>query len=243
MGACCTTATEEEREEARIAKQIDRQQNQDMKAEQKKVKMLLLGTGESGKSTVFKQMKVLYGAPLTIEEQRHYTQVVYSNVISAIKVLCIMSEQMEPDGCAEIKGDMDRLRKLGDFECITAPIAEMIKRVWEDAAVQRTWNRRSEYQIVDSHKAYLDEILRIGGAEYMATQQDILLSRVRTSGIVVDRYEIENIDFEMYDVGGQRNDAKEGDPLRRECDCCHLCGRAERVRPGALREQLDEPHD
>jgi hypothetical protein len=34
-------------------------------------------------------------------------------------------------------------------------------------------------------------------------QDDILFSRVRTSGIVTERYLIDGTVFEMYDVGGQ----------------------------------------
>ena len=36
----------------------------------------------------------------------------------------------------------------------------------------------------------------------------MLLARVRTSGIVTESYEIDNVIFEMYDVGGQRNERK-----------------------------------
>ena len=39
-------------------------------------------------------------------------------------------------------------------------------------------------------------------------QDDILYSRVRTSGIVTERYNIDGTTFEMYDVGGQRNERK-----------------------------------
>jgi hypothetical protein len=57
-------------------------------------------------------------------------------------------------------------------------------------------------------KYYFENIDRIKQPNYLANQQDILLSRVRTSGIVTERYEIDGSQFEMYDVGGQRNERK-----------------------------------
>ena len=39
-------------------------------------------------------------------------------------------------------------------------------------------------------------------------QDDILYSRSRTSGIVTERYNIDGTTFEMYDVGGQRNERR-----------------------------------
>ena len=44
--------------------------------------------------------------------------------------------------------------------------------------------------------------------DYVASQQDMLLARVRTSGIVTEKYVIDQKNFEMYDVGGQRNERK-----------------------------------
>lgn len=44
--------------------------------------------------------------------------------------------------------------------------------------------------------------------DYLPDKDDILFSRVRTSGIVTETYEIDGSTFEMYDVGGQRNERK-----------------------------------
>ena len=43
---------------------------------------------------------------------------------------------------------------------------------------------------------------------YIATVEDLLRSRVRTSGIVEEVYTIDEVVFVMYDVGGQRNERK-----------------------------------
>ena len=45
--------------------------------------------------------------------------------------------------------------------------------------------------------------------------QDCLLARVRTSGIVEERYEIDGATFCIFDVGGQRNERKKVRPTLR----------------------------
>ena len=66
---------------------------------------------------------------------------------------------------------------------------------------------------VDSMKEELNDHLQnkideIKLPDYVPTQNDVLMARVRTSGIVTERYNIDNTTFEMYDVGGQRNERK-----------------------------------
>uniref|UniRef100_A0A0A9Z878 Guanine nucleotide-binding protein G(O) subunit alpha n=1 Tax=Lygus hesperus TaxID=30085 RepID=A0A0A9Z878_LYGHE len=43
---------------------------------------------------------------------------------------------------------------------------------------------------------------------YIPTEQDVLRSRVRTTGIVENEFTIESNSFKMFDVGGQRNERK-----------------------------------
>jgi GTPase SAR1 family protein len=70
--------------------------------------------------------------------------------------------------------------------------------------MKEVWNMRASANIIDGHKDYLQDMSRIASPQFRPTQQDILLSRVKTTQVVMERYRIDNIDFEMFDVGGQR---------------------------------------
>jgi len=69
---------------------IDRELDRARQAEELKVKLLLLGAGESGKSTIFKQMRILYGSPRTEDDLKMYGVNVRSNVITAMRKLCML---------------------------------------------------------------------------------------------------------------------------------------------------------
>ena len=45
-------------------------------------------------------------------------------------------------------------------------------------------SRSNEYQLLDSAKYFLDDIDRIGSEEYLPSEQDVLHTRVKTTGIV-----------------------------------------------------------
>lgn len=44
----------------------------------------ITGTGESGKSTFIKQMRIIHGAGYTEEDRRTFTKLVYQNIFMAI---------------------------------------------------------------------------------------------------------------------------------------------------------------
>ena len=51
------------------------------------VKLLLLGPGESGKSTLFKQAKTLYGQSYSKHERQSFIPTIYDNIFKTIRKL------------------------------------------------------------------------------------------------------------------------------------------------------------
>ena len=56
--------------------------------------------------------------------------------------------------------------------------------------------------------SYFDNITRIAAPDYMPNDQDVLRSRVKTTGITETTFIIGDLTYRMFDVGGQRSERK-----------------------------------
>ena len=87
---CCECETEIEENyklQKRINKEIDKQLKRDRYEAHKELKLLLLGTGESGKSTFIKQLRIIHGAGYSEADKKLHIKLVYQNVFSAMQTL------------------------------------------------------------------------------------------------------------------------------------------------------------
>ncbi|XP_037759913.1 guanine nucleotide-binding protein G(i) subunit alpha-2 isoform X2 [Chelonia mydas] len=171
------------------------------------------GAGESGKSTIVKQMKIIHEDGYSEEECRQYKAVVYSNTIQSIMAIIKAMGNLQIDF-----GDLaraDDARQLFALSCtaeeqgiMPEDLANVIRRLWADNGVQACFNRSREYQLNDSAAYYLNDLERIARGDYIPTQQDVLRTRVKTTGIVETHFTFKDLHFKMFDVGGQRSERK-----------------------------------
>ena len=73
--------TSSEAEQLRKSKEIDKCINRDKTYVKRLVKILLLGAGESGKSTFLKQMRIIHGQDFDQKAKEEFRATIFSNVI------------------------------------------------------------------------------------------------------------------------------------------------------------------
>ena len=78
------------------------------------------------------------------------------------------------------------------------------RSIWTDRGVQHCFQRSREYQLNDSASYYLNALDRISRPSYVPTQQDVLRTRVKTTGIIETDFTFRDFNFKLFDVGGQR---------------------------------------
>ena len=147
--------SEDEREAVRRSRQIDRQLQQEKKSLRQEIKILLLGAGESGKSTFIKQMRIIHGQEYTKEEQLEFRSLIYHNVLKGMKILvearkrlAIPLQEARNEACSEV---VTGYRRAGDSELtpeMFAEFVEALRSLWKDGGIQATFKRSNEFQLV-----------------------------------------------------------------------------------------------
>ncbi|CAG08423.1 unnamed protein product, partial [Tetraodon nigroviridis] len=233
MAGCCVSA--EDRENQRINEEIEKQLRKDKKDSRRELKLLLLGTGESGKSTFIKQMRIIHGGGYTDEDKRSYAKLVYQNIYMSVQAMvramvALSLSFSDPHNQVEGRRSPPAGRVSADGVTLSGPRqrhadavlqvevdkveelhpehATAIASLWKDEGIQECYNRRREYQLSDSTKYYLTDLERIAQPSYLPDLQDILRVRVPTTGIIEYPFDMENVIFRMVDVGGQRSERR-----------------------------------
>ncbi|XP_001641755.2 guanine nucleotide-binding protein G(i) subunit alpha [Nematostella vectensis] len=206
------TLSAEDKAAAERSKMIDKNLRADGERAAREVKLLLLGAGESGKSTIVKQMKIIHEHGYSKEECTQYKQVVYSNTIqSMIAIIRAMGTLKIEFGHPDRADDAREMFALaGSMEDVkfTSELISIMKRLWSDSGIQACFARSREYQLNDSASYYLNALDRLGSPDYVPTEQDVLRTRVKTTGIVETHFTFKDLHFKMFDVGGQRSERK-----------------------------------
>lgn len=207
----CGPSTPELAAQAALSKDIDKELRSTKKASSSEVKVLLLGTGASGKSTIARQMKILYMDGFTDKDTSIFTEIIFFNIIKNMKTLVVAAEKFGYDLQPAVLPAAEELKnmsmQLSDVE-LTTERGSAIAALWKDPGIQKTVERQSEFQFDDSAPYYFNQLDRIALEGYEPSVDDMLHVRAKTTGIVETDFVHKDFYFRIVDVGGQRNERK-----------------------------------
>eukprot|EP00128_Syssomonas_multiformis_P005471 Colp12_sorted_trinity150504_noHs@6699 len=201
----------EERRAREHSKQIDDELKENRKLLASRVKLLLLGAGEAGKSTLIKQMKVIHSDGFSMDDRIRMRSAVYDHIISSMKAmveaLSLLNIALKvPENFALAQRVIDLPHSAA--ATWTEELGSDIELLWRDEGIQQCYERSNKYQLTDNTKYFMDALGRIKQPAFLPTQQDIINVRVQTSGIFETKFSIGTYRFHMVDVGGQRSERR-----------------------------------
>ncbi|KAF2432719.1 guanine nucleotide binding protein, alpha subunit [Tothia fuscella] len=192
--------------------EIEKSLRADKKRQEREVKLLLLGAGESGKSTVLKQMRVIHAGGFNKAERKQWRVIIFNNLVNAFQIILGAMEEQRTDF-----EDHDNVRyaeyiasdpDIGPNEPMPMDSMHAFTSLWADKGVQVAMLKGNEYALHDNLSFFFNEIDRLFSRDYLPTDQDILRTRLRTTGISETVFDLGSLTYRMFDVGGQRSERK-----------------------------------
>uniref|UniRef100_A0A673X2T0 Guanine nucleotide binding protein (G protein), alpha activating activity polypeptide O, a n=1 Tax=Salmo trutta TaxID=8032 RepID=A0A673X2T0_SALTR len=183
------TLSAEERAALDRSKAIEKNLKEDGVTAAKDVKLLLLGK------------MIIHEDGFSGDDVKQYKPVVYSNTIQSLAAIVRAMDTLgleygDKERKADAKMVCDVVSRMEDTEPYSPELLGAMIRLWSDSGIQECF----------SLLLYL--YYRIGAPDYQPTEQDILRTRVKTTGIVETHFVFKNLHFRLFDVGGQRSERK-----------------------------------
>lgn len=180
---------------------IDAMMRTDKAKDQKVRKILFLGAGESGKSTVFKQLKMKSNAKIFRKEYKKWQSIIWRNLTTlSLAIYDIVTD-------FNYSEDPILLSKLENTtpDTIDEDTAKMFKDVM--SMVQNIpLTIKSKYNWPESGDYWLQNVDRICTSTYRPTGKDIVRARRKTVGIeeFIWTHPVHGTKLSLIDVGGQK---------------------------------------
>lgn len=217
MGCFGSASSKADQEESKRRKEANKRINQQIQRDKQVYRathrLLLLGAGESGKSTIVKQMRILHVNGFSPEEKMLKIEDIKKNIRDAILTITGAMSTLTPPISLEKPENQSRVDYIQDVASqhdfdYPPEFYEHTEILWKDRGVQACFERSNEYQLIDCAKYFLDQVHIIKQPNYTPSEQDILRCRVLTSGIFETRFQVDKVNFHMFDVGGQRDERR-----------------------------------
>jgi hypothetical protein len=151
MCGCCLS--DSDKQQLYRSREIDKDISKERLQFRRTVRILLLGAGESGKSTFLKQMKIIHGQEFSDRAMQEYKTIVFNNIVKGMRVLIDARRKLL------IPWEDERLETHANFvfaydgtvtldSKVFSQYIQPCKSLWGDSAIRAAFDRRREFQLV-----------------------------------------------------------------------------------------------
>ncbi|KAL7412629.1 guanine nucleotide binding protein, alpha subunit [Mrakia frigida] len=181
------------------------------------IKILLLGAGGSGKSTVLKVMRLLHHVPFTESEISDYRALMYRNLIEGLHLLLDLCDELEIELDPSILPIAESLSSIphtpgyegNDFSPLfPQEVKGDALAIWSDPGLQEVWKRSREVAVPENLPYLMANIDRFWEPDYVPSESDILHARSKTTGISETAFQVRDHKYLFVDVGGQKSERR-----------------------------------
>jgi guanine nucleotide-binding protein G(i) subunit alpha len=186
-------------------------------------KFLLLGSGESGKSTFHKQLRIILGETGFLQKESGiYVNTIYANILFTIYSISTYLKKNNiavDDSCSKaisLINDIcsnDNNLLIKGAEIYTADVHNAVKLCWKQSAFRDSLNAcRTEYHIFYGAEYFLNDLDRLTPPKFIPNTEDSLRCRRKTTGVVefkcTPTLNGKQYSMNIVDVGGQRSERR-----------------------------------
>merc|ERR1712013_904455 len=193
------------------------------------IKILLLGSGSFGKSTFFRQLDMIYGEasqPNHVYSNEPYIiRTIRSNCIDSMFKLLTQSIRLceKPFEFEDVKTDIESQETWGAIKLLASYATDPtnvpddddlrllgagMAMLWEMKGVKATFRHRHHFSLIENTNYFLSRVVTVVEPGYRPSIEDILNARMQTSGTNTKTYVVHGHPFNIFDVGGQRNERR-----------------------------------
>nr|CAD2157593.1 unnamed protein product [Meloidogyne enterolobii] len=194
----------------KVNRQIEIELQREKLEERKIVKILLLGSGDSGKSTIVKQMRILHTNGFNEAELINYRYMLHTNYIGSfyyiakgISLLQIDVPSQERDLVNKFEHSFTKFLDYDDTEMI-----KLISKFLSYSCVNAACQHLTEFYVPDNTPYLLAESSRILTPEYRPTEADVIHARASTTGVHEIFFSFRRFGIRLIDVGGQKTERR-----------------------------------
>lgn len=258
---CCCTSTSEQPE---IKQSQGSSVAESSASSQSQFKLLLLGAGESGKSTLVKQLIFINSASklsqtpsivsskdsssgpspllrastehakISTEDKDHsvthddqaksHQGRIMSSIELASEYVKVLRDNTVQSMQSLLQEAINSKVDLGDQKCLvdeivalnvntsinfTLELAQAIQTLWTKCpAITTIWQRRSTFWVLECANYYFTHCIRFAQPNFQPTEEDVIMARKRTTGVVTTDFQHHGVRWSVIDVGGQRNERR-----------------------------------